>query len=149
MKYLVPFVLFFMQSGFAQEEEAVVYGKCDVGPCELIPGLVYDSETKQCSWPDEVGCSLEDLGYASDCGGNELHDVKALDFELNLPDVLAETREQNQYFVVCVPYSTDNDISERARSLEYKLPTGPLVPRLLGCPDGFAFNAETKSCDEN
>ena len=34
---------------------------------------------------------------------------------------------QNQYFVVCVPYSTDNDISERARSLEYKLPTGPLV----------------------
>ena len=35
-----------------------------------------------------------DLGYASDCGGNELHDVKALDFELNLPDVLAETREQ-------------------------------------------------------
>ena len=37
----------------------MVYGKCDVGPCELIPGLVYDSETKQCSWPDEVGCSLD------------------------------------------------------------------------------------------
>ena len=39
--------------------EEIVYGKCDVGPCELIPGLVYDSETKQCSWPDEVGCSFD------------------------------------------------------------------------------------------
>ena len=63
MSWIAPindFALFHKNyTGFAQEEEAVVYGKCDVGPCELIPGLVYDSETKQCSWPDEVGCSLE------------------------------------------------------------------------------------------
>ena len=66
---------------------------------------------------------FSDLGYNSDCNNLELHDLKSADFEINLP----ENRKQEQYFVVCVPYTTDDDIQERARSLEYKLPTGPLV----------------------
>ena len=44
--------------GFSQEEAAAALGPCDAGPCELIPGLVYNAETNQCSWPDEAGCSL-------------------------------------------------------------------------------------------
>ena len=41
-------------TGWAQE-----FGRCEPGPCELIPGLVYDADTNQCAWPDEVGCSLD------------------------------------------------------------------------------------------
>ena len=44
----------FFFTGWAQE-----FGKCEPGPCELIPGLVYDADTNQCAWPDEVGCSLD------------------------------------------------------------------------------------------
>ena len=86
---------------------------------------------------------FSDLGYASDCNNLELHDLKAVDFQIDLP----ENRRQEQYFVVCVPYSTDEDIQKRARALTYELPTGPLVPRLIGCPNEMNFNPETKMCE--
>ena len=41
-------------SAFAQEG-----GPCDPGICNEIPGLVYNAETNECAWPDEVGCSLQ------------------------------------------------------------------------------------------
>ena len=45
-------------TGWAQE-----FGRCEPGPCELIPGLVYDADTNQCAWPDEVGCSLDGMYF--------------------------------------------------------------------------------------
>ena len=55
MKIWATFVLLLIsQSCFAQEG-----GPCDPGPCETIPGLVYNAESNECSWPDEVGCSLQ------------------------------------------------------------------------------------------
>ena len=29
----------------------------------MIPGLVYDADTNQCAWPDEVGCSLDGMYF--------------------------------------------------------------------------------------
>ena len=78
----------------------------------------------------------------------ELHDVKPVDFDM--PNGIPEGRTMEQYFVVCVPESTEDDIQMRKeqRARAYFLPSGPLVPRLLGCPDGTAFNGETAMCEE-
>lgn len=92
---------------------------------------------------------FSDLGFLADCEGQEKHDVKAVDFDM--PTGVPEGRSKEQYFIVCVPESTPEDIAarkaemERARALV--LPSGPLVPRLLGCPDGTTFSSESKSCE--
>ena len=46
--------------GFAEEgaEPVQCEGPCDPCICKGIPGLVYNAETDQCAWPDEVGCNL-------------------------------------------------------------------------------------------
>lgn len=66
-----------------------------------------------------------------------------------MPTGVPEGRSKQQYFVVCVPESTPEDIKARMeqRARTYFLPSGPLVPRLLGCPDGFTFNGESKMCE--
>ena len=78
-----------------------------------------------------------DLGLNSLCDISA-YDLKPADFEVPLP----EGRKQEQYFVVCVPLTTEQD--RLARSL---FPTGPTVPRLIGCPGEQLFNAETKLCE--
>ncbi len=93
-----------------------------------------------------MGCTLADLGYSSDCNELNLHDLKPADFEVR---DLPENRRQEQYFIVCVPETTEEDA--RARSLEpraYIAPSGPLVPRLLGCPGEMIFNTDTRLCEE-
>eukprot|EP00095_Tigriopus_kingsejongensis_P011760 maker-scaffold241_size241811-snap-gene-1.14 protein:Tk11760 transcript:maker-scaffold241_size241811-snap-gene-1.14-mRNA-1 annotation:"chitin binding peritrophin-" len=113
---------------------------CNPGPCSRIPGLVYNADLDQCAWPDEIGCSLNDLGYNTDCGSLNPFELKAVDFEvLGIPS----DRTSDQYFLVCVPETTEDDrVSDRAYS------TGPPVPRLLGCPRGHTFNPNTKVCEE-
>ncbi len=110
--------------------------KCDPGVCSKIPGLVYNAELDECAWPDEVGCTLQDLGLNSVCDV-PAYDLKSADFSVPLP----EGRTQDQYFIVCVPMTTEED--RRARSLA---PTGPVVPRLVGCPGEQVFDANTKMC---
>ena len=62
---------------------------------------------------------------------------------------LPEGTGKEQYFVVCVFESTEADIQKRKsqRAPEWFLPSGPLVPRLLGCPDDSAFNGESGKCE--
>ena len=62
---------------------------------------------------------------------------------------LPEGTGKEQYFVVCVFESTEADIQKRKsqRAPEWFLPSGPLVPRLLGCPDDSAFNGESRKCE--
>lgn len=88
-----------------------------------------------------------DLGISADCNGLEAGDFTALDSDIPNPP---ENRESGQYFIVCVPESTDEDIQKRKeqRARAYIYPSGPVVPRLLGCPDPLFFDAETKSCIE-
>lgn len=90
------------------------------------------------------------MGYLASCDGHNVHDVKAVDFDM--PRGVPEGRSKEQYFVVCVPESTEEDRATRKAAMErarsYVLPSGPLVPRLLGCPDGTTFNSETGSCSE-
>ena len=69
-----------------------------------------------------------------------------------MPD-LPEGRSNDQYFVVCVPESTPEDIQTRKdlkerdpKVLFYVLPTGPIVPRLIGCPEGSVFDSESGMC---
>jgi len=160
MKLLVILVIVFnfIQGGFAQEvaaEEtaadvnaAQCTGPCDPCVCKGIPGLVYNAELDQCAWPDEVGCKLNELGYDANCDGEEEGALKAADFEIpNLPEDVDKAR----YFVVCVAESTLEDIETRKtqRARAYILPSGPVVPRLLGCPEGSAFNAESKICESD
>ena len=48
-------------SGFAQEgaqEPIKCEGPCDPCICRDVPGLVFDADTNECAWPDEVGCKL-------------------------------------------------------------------------------------------
>ena len=48
-------------SGFAQEgaqEPIQCEGPCDPCICREVPGLVFDADTNECAWPDEVGCKL-------------------------------------------------------------------------------------------
>merc|ERR1711936_951721 len=124
MRLLVIFVIVFNfnQGGFAQEgaEEPIKCGKCEPCICREIPGLVYDGE--------EAGV------------------LKAVDFEM---PYLPEGTAKEQYFVVCVPESTPADIQKRKnqRTKAYFLPSGPIVPRLLGCPDGAAFSGESMKCE--
>merc|ERR1712004_286924 len=139
---MVAIFLFFIlaiQQGIAQN--------CDPGPCAELPGLVYNAELEECAWPDEVGCSLGDLGISADCNGLEAGEFTSLDSDIPNPP---ENRESGQYFIVCVPESTDEDIQKRKeqRARAYIYPSGPVVPRLLGCPDPLFFDAETKSCIE-
>ena len=84
---------------------------------------------------------------AADCNGLEAGDFKAVDFDV--PNLL-ENRVSQQYFIVCVPESTDEDIEIRRnqRARAYVYPTGPVVARLLGCPDETIYDAETRSCAE-
>merc|ERR1711953_63528 len=139
---MVAIYLFFIlaiQQGYAQNR--------DPGPCAELPGLVYNAELEECAWPDEVGCSLGDLGISADCNGLEAGDFTSVDGDIPNPP---ENRESGQYFIVCVPESTDEDIQKRKeqRARAYIYPSGPVVPRLLGCPDPLFFDAETKSCIE-
>merc|ERR1712088_1010388 len=151
MRLLVIFVIFFNfnQGGFAQEgvqEPIQCEGPCDPCICREVPGLVYDADTTECAWPDEVGCKLTELGFAASCDGEIDGTTKAVDFDM---PYLPEGTAKEQYFVVCVPESTPADIEERKnqRAKAYFLPSGPVVPRLLGCPDGAAFNGESMKCE--
>lgn len=81
---------------------------------------------------------LADLGYAADCDGIAAYDLKPADFGV---DNLPEGRRQEQYFVVCVPQKTEEDARERSL-----FPTGPVAPRLLGCPGETVFDSEIKMC---
>jgi hypothetical protein len=86
------------------------------------------------------------LGFSTDCNDLTLHDLKPVDFEVdNKPD----GRTSDQYFIVCVPQTTDADVESRARSLDdgFAPASGPLVPRLLGCPDEMVFNQDNKMCE--
>ena len=60
---------------------------------------------------------------AADCNGLEAGDLKAVDFDV--PNLL-ENRVSEQYFIVCVPESTDEDIETRMnqRARAYVYPTG-------------------------
>jgi len=49
---------------------------------------------------------VSDLGYKSSCDGMGIHDLKKIDFEVK---DLPENRNQDQYFIVCVPQVTEND----------------------------------------
>ena len=91
---------------------------------------------------------IPELGYDANCDGEEEGALKAADFEIpNLPEDVDKAR----YFVVCVAESTLEDIETRKtqRARAYILPSGPVVPRLLGCPEGSAFNAESKICESD
>ena len=132
---------------------------CDPGICGSIPGLVYNADLDQCAWPDEVGCSLNGksdhhirrdefyvspfspgLGYlAATCSDTSAYGLKPADFDLGK---LPAGKNPGQYFLVCVPETTAED--RRARSL---VPTGPVVPRLLGCPGELVFNAQSMICE--
>merc|ERR1712038_800474 len=151
MRLLVIFVIVFNfnQGGFAQEgaqEPIKCEGPCDPCICRDVPGLVFDADTNECAWPDEVGCKLTDLGFAASCDGEIDGTTKAVDFEM---PYLPEGTTKEQYFVVCVFESTEADIQKRKsqRAPEWFLPSGPLVPRLLGCPDDSAFNGESGKCE--
>ena len=86
------------------------------------------------------------MGISGDCNGLEAGELTAVGDVPNMP----ENRESGQYFIVCVPESTEADIQERKqqRARAYVYPSGPIVPRLLGCPDPLFFDPETKSCIE-
>ncbi|TRY73303.1 hypothetical protein TCAL_15787 [Tigriopus californicus] len=128
----VLLISFLVHFAFAQN--------CQPGPCTRILGLVYNAELDQCAWPDEVGCSLQDLGYNANCNGLGAFDLKPVDFEVN---GIPADRTSDQYFLVCVPETTEDDrISERAYS------TGEPVPRLLGCPGSYYFDPTIGTCQE-
>merc|ERR1719230_529167 len=78
--------------------------RCDPGVC-TSPGLVFNEEMNQCSWADEVGCNVKDLGLDTDCDGVGFHELKAIDFDLKTPSGM----DREQFFVVCVPSATEAD----------------------------------------
>jgi len=135
---------------------AVTMGQnsCDPGVCKGVPGLVYNADLDQCAWADEMGCELKDLGFNTDCSGLGSFELKALDFDLGA--ALPEGMTPDNYFLVCVPSATEED-----RALEAQVksafphlqgrglvqPTGPILPRLLCCPEGSKFNQQTLVCD--
>ena len=88
---------------------------------------------------------ISDLGFAASCDGEIDGTTKAVDFEM---PYLPEGTTKEQYFVVCVFESTPADIKKRKsqRAPEWFLPSGPLVPRLLGCPDGSSFSSGSGGC---
>jgi len=125
---------------------------CEQGVCTSTPGLVYDAESDACVWPDEIGCNLKELGYNADCNGLAAHDLKAVDFAIT---DMPEGRSRDQYFVVCVPGTTREDRELEAevkntfphlKGRSLVIPTGPVLPRILGCPGGTTFNQETFTC---
>ena len=87
-----------------------------------------------------------DLGFAASCGEEEAGILKAVDFDM---PYLPEGTAKEQYFVVCVQESTEADIQKRKsqRAKQWFEPSGPIVPRLLGCPDGAAFSSESMKCE--
>ena len=88
------------------------------------------------------------MGFAASCDGEIDGTLKAVDFEM---PYLPKGTTKEQYFVVCVFESTPADIEKRKSQKalgkeEWFLPSGPLVPRLLGCPDGSSFSSESGGC---
>ena len=85
------------------------------------------------------------MGFAASCDGEIDGTTKAVDFEM---PYLPEGTTKEQYFVVCVFESTPADIKKRKSQIapERLLPSGPLVPRLLGCPDGSSFSSGSGGC---
>ena len=72
--------------------------------CGAIPGLVYNPSLDQCAWPDEVGCSLRDLGYSSGLCGNDIFgsdafDLKEADFQVELPEGRAQNQVGKTYYI--------------------------------------------------
>ena len=97
-------------------------------------------------FPDLPTFLLLELGFDANCDGELDGTTKAVDF--NMP-YLPEGTTKEQYFVVCVFESTEADIAKRKaqRAPEWFLPSGPVVPRLLGCPDDTAFSGESGKCE--
>ena len=89
-----------------------------------------------------------DLGFAASCDGERAGALKSVDFDVSL---LRKGTDKEQYFVVCVPETTPADIEKRKnqRARAYFLPSGQVVPRLLGCPNGSVFNGESKRCERD
>ena len=103
-----------------------------------------------------------------------MHELKAVDFDFKTPSgmdrdqvgqifstflhfVVADigSHLSFQFFVVCVPSSTqaDRDLEAQVkaafphlRSRGLLTPSGPLTPRILCCPNGSTFNPEVKVC---
>ena len=80
------------------------------------------------------------------------HQLKAIDFALDPPDGMTV----ESYFVVCVNQATAEDRALEAQ-VKASFPhlagrgllqaTGPLVPRLLCCPDGTKFSPTSLLCE--
>ncbi|CAB4062246.1 unnamed protein product [Lepeophtheirus salmonis] len=129
-KSLSILILFTIQATFGQS--------CQPGVCSSILGTVYDEVLDQCAWPDEVGCFVQDLGINENCDGYNAYELKALSSDIpNLP----QNRYIQQYFVVCLPMLTEED-----KLQEIPIATGPIAPRLLGCPEYHEFDPNTNTC---
>ena len=91
----------------------------------------------------KIGCvspfPFPDLGYSADCSNSNAFDLAPVDLGR---DEVPLGYDPASLFVSCVPETTDDDVRQ-ARAYA----TGAPVPRLLVCPFGRTFNAQSGQCE--
>merc|ERR1711997_613385 len=129
---------------------------CEPGVCANILGTIYNAEIDGCAWADEIpGCGVEDLGFYTNCDGVSSHGLKSVDFDFpngQIQRLHGENRFPDQYFVVCIPKVTEDDLQlfrearEKYGRMVHLVANGPLVPRVLGCPGTMVFDPTYSRC---